>query len=38
MKHPNRQNNFISFHDGTTPEIKKNRTVNRRRRLKSEIL
>jgi len=23
MKHPNRQNNFISFHDGTTPEIKK---------------
>jgi len=30
-------NNFISFHDGTTPEMK-NRTVDRWRRLGSEIL
>jgi len=29
---------FISFHDGTTPEIKKNRTVDRWRRLGSAIL
>jgi len=28
----------MSFHDGTTPEIKKIRTVDRWRRLGSEIL